>query len=383
VGNFLDSTVQMTHLYMSESIVDTTRDGIIVRNRDFHTSNKINVYFANKGDYRGIPVTPWLGTFYKHDGTKMDLARWKLYDQYILRFTTEKLLAEMWFFADDSGFGRLSQVDKNRLFRYAMARTSAFSHMLYVIALEWEEGWSHSSVTHSGNFIQAHNPWGRPLSVHSVGASWAFSGENWATFVASQPGNDARPHQVNTAAVTLSMNGRIPHIGEEFGHLKADSDARVRANLWANFTGGAAGSGTGSDLRAFLRFLAKSRVPFQRMVPANGLVEGGGTTRFVLAETGHHYVVYSSGGAFKLNLTGKDLIGRWFSPRDPNASLGKALSILPGSHTFAPPDDIASDWVLWISNGSNLLGGVTHPSAGSTLTRQIISGISKSPTSHR
>ena len=53
----------------------------------------------------------------------------------------------MWFFADDSGFGGLSEVDKNRLFRYAMARTSAFSYTMYVIALEWGEGWDGVSQT--------------------------------------------------------------------------------------------------------------------------------------------------------------------------------------------------------------------------------------------
>ena len=134
----------------------------------------------------------------------------------------------------------------------------------------------------------------------------------------------------------------------------------MRGNLWANFCGGAAGSGTGSELKAFQRFLSQSRVPFQRMAPANDLVEDGGSTRFVLAEVGHHYVVYSSSGIFTLNISSSELQAQWFNPRDPNASLGTPFSISSGSQTFIPPNSVNKDWVLWISNGSNLNRGLTH-----------------------
>jgi hypothetical protein len=370
-GNFLDLNAPSTHVYMSEKVSDAWRDFIIARHRDFHAANKINVYFANKGDYRGLSVTPWFGSAADNDKSRMDLARWRLYDQYIRRFKDAGMFAEMWFFADDSQFGGLSEAIKNRHFRYAMARTSAFSHTVYVIALEWEEGWSHSSVIRSGNFIQAHNPWRRPLSVHSRVASWSFSGEKWASFIASQAGNKSKPQRVNQAAIALRTKEKIPHLGEEFGHLNGDSDDRVRANLWANFLGGAAGGGTGSDLKAFQRFLSQSRVPFQRMTPANPLVQGGGSTRFVLAEMNHHYVVYSLGGAVSMSFSGRGLAARWFNPRDPNAILGNAFDVSAGMRTLTPPDSIDRDWVLWISDGSNLNRGVIRPSPGATLTREI------------
>jgi Domain of unknown function (DUF5060)/Protein of unknown function (DUF4038) len=372
LGNFLDSTVRFTHVYMSEMISDRDRDAIIARNRDFHKSNKINVYFANKGDYGPWSVTPWRGTSYRNDKTKMELARWELYDRYIHRFKQKGMFAQMWFLADDSGFGGLPQRDKNRLFRYAMARTSGFSHMIYVIALEWEEEWSRTSVTYSGNFLQAHNPWGRPLSVHSVGTSWAFSGQSWPSFIASQPGNDAQPAEVNRAAVALQKTYNIPHIAEEFGYLASNSDIRLRGNLWASFTGGAAGSGTGSDLRAFQHFLSQSRVPFHRMKPANELIDGGGGRRFTLAEAGRHYVVYSTTGGFKLKVSGKGLTGHWFNPRNPNPFVSPGFSVSPGKNAFTPPQEITEDWVLWITDGSNLRTGISHPSVGATLTQQVI-----------
>jgi hypothetical protein len=301
----------------------------------------------------------------------MDLSRWKLYDQYIRRFKDAGMVADMWFFADDSNFGRLADPVKNRLYRYAMARTSAFSHTMFVIALEWEEGWSRGSVRRSGRFIQAHNPWRRPLSVHSVGPSWWFSGENWATFIASQAGNDSKPYRVNPAAIALRMREKIPHIGEEFGLLDGDSDGRLRANLWANFLGGAAGAGTGSDLRAFQRFVSQSGIPFQRMLPANYLVSDGGYRRFLLAEASRHYVVFSQGGTLKLNVSGKNLAGRWFNPRDPNAVLGEPFAVSPGVNRFTPPHSAEKDWVLWISDGSRLNGGAVTLSTGATLTKEV------------
>lgn len=386
-GNFLDFTngLLSTHTFMSEKITDTQRGDIMARHLQFHTANKVNVYFANKGDYGGQSVTPWVGSALSNDKMRMDLARWKKYDGYIRSFKDNGMLAEMWFFADDSGFGSLTQKIRNRLFRYAMARTSAFSNALYVIALEWGEGWSKSSVMASGNFIQAHNPWRRLLSVHNITPNpwaqlllipkhmhWAFSGQSWATFIATQPGNSSNAKDVNQLAIKIRDKEDIPHISEEFGILNGDSDTRLRTNMWVNFCGGAAGGGTGSDLKAFMRFLEQSRVPFERMHAANKLVSGGGEQRFCLAEEGHHYIVCSQSGAFNLKVNGRNLKGCWFNPRDPKASLGFPFIVSPGKRFYVPPDNISKDWVLWISDSSNLNSGNLYPCKGSVITTEII-----------
>lgn len=393
-GNFLDFTngLPSTHTFMSEKITDTQRGDIMARHLQFYAANKVNVYFANKGDYGGQSVTPWIGSASSNDKTKMDLARWKKYDGYIQRLIDNGMFAEMWFFADDSGFGKLSKADKNRLFRYAMARTSAFSNTLYVIALEWEEGWQESEVIGAGKYIQAHNPWRRLLSVHNLPffkkkppkkwwrrvlstpkrMPWAFSGQSWATFIATQAGNSASSKDVNQLAIRVLNDENIPHISEEFGILKANSNSRLRANMWANFCGGAAGGGTGSDLRAFMRFIEQSRAPFQRMHAANKLVSGEGKQRFCLAEEGHHYIVYSQSGAFTLKVNGNNLKGCWFNPRDPKASLSSPFIVSPGKKFYVPPDNISKDWVLWISDSSNLNSGNLYPCKGAVTTTEII-----------
>ncbi len=363
VGNFLDFVdgLRTTHTFMSETTTDAQRNSIIVRHRDFHLANKANIYFANRGDYDSQSVTPWLGSARNNDKSQMDLARWRLYDEYILRFKRNKMFAEMWFFADDSNFGALSEADRNRLLRYGMARTSAFSHTLFVISLEWQEAFTEEEVNAMGQYLQSHNPWQRLVSVHSLqGESWDFAGATWPTFMATQAGNDATPDAVNSYVIGIREDGDLPHLEEEFGFLRNDNDFRLRANLWATFCGGAAGSGTGSGLKALQRFIAESRVPFQRMNLANDLVSGGGYSHYALAERGHHYVVYSAAGGFTLEISGSGLQGYWFNPRDPGATLSQGFSIAAGTHNFVPPDSIEKDWVLWISDGTNLTNGVTH-----------------------
>ncbi|MBI3010463.1 MAG: PKD domain-containing protein [Candidatus Omnitrophica bacterium] len=373
VGNFLDFVggLLSTHVFMSQLTSDAQRNAIITRQENTHTANKINVYFANKGDYGRQSVTPWITSA---DMTQMHLGRWALYDGYIRSFKDRGMLAEMWFFADDSGFGGLPQADQERLIRYGMARTSAFSHTLYVLALEWQESFAISRVNALGTFAKNHNPWGRLLSVHNH-KDWQFAGQAWPTFIATQAGNASTPggnNGVNALAVLMRNTHSLPHIDEEYGHLDVDGDARLRGNLWANFCGGAAGGGTGGDLKAFQRFLNQSRAPFQRMRADNSLVEGGLTTRFCLTEPGHHYVVYSTTGAFTLTVTGSSLQGRWFDPRNPNASLGNPFAVSSGTSKFTPPNNATLDWVLWVTEQSSLNSGVTNPTRGADLIQVIV-----------
>jgi len=171
VGNFLDAPGKLPlWSFLGEETTDSQRDAIIVRQRDFHAANKYLFYMSNHSDSDAFSeyVTPWLGDRTKSDKTQMDLARWKLYDSYLRRMKDNGLLANMSIFEDGKrdSYGRLPQADKDRLCRYTMARTSAFSHLFYVICFEWQEAWSKDQVNETGKYLQAHNPWKRPLSVH-------------------------------------------------------------------------------------------------------------------------------------------------------------------------------------------------------------------------
>jgi hypothetical protein len=383
-GNFLDIVdgLPSTHVFFSEMLTDDQRSAILTRQRDFHNANKINVYFANIGDYKGIATTPWSKTESETDLTRMDIAAWTRYDRYIKDIKEAGMFAELWFFADDSGFGKLSQEDKNRLFRYGMARTSAFNHTLFVIALEWQEGWTIESLRTSGHLIQKHNPWKRLLSVHSIPVkapdsirsylsmiykkifrSLRYSEEQWISFIASQAGNDAVPEQVNSLSVEMNRKETIPHISEEFGELITDTDIRLMRNMWASLCGGAAGGGTGSHLNYFMKFMQENRVPFQRMTPSNGLIDGGQNIEaFCLAEIGHHYLVYSTEKDFSLSIKGDGLYGSWYDPTGNETAVDNSFKVEPGIRRFKTPSE-TTDWVLWITDQRNLNSGPLYPSS--------------------
>lgn len=176
VGNFLDEASRLPWWsYLGEETTDAQRDAIIARQRNFHDSNKYMFYLSNHSDasddYKEY-VTPWVGDHSSSDKSRMDLMRWRLYDGCLRRMKDNGLLAYMSIFEDGKrgNYGDLPESDRNRLLRYVMARTSAYSHLWYVFCFEWQEAWTRDEVNRAGTYLQAHNPWKRLISVHD----WAF-----------------------------------------------------------------------------------------------------------------------------------------------------------------------------------------------------------------
>jgi hypothetical protein len=364
VGNFLDFVGgrRSTHTLLADEATDGEREEILFRQREIHHANFVNLYLANLGDYDAQSVTPWLGTAAENDKTRFDLARWALYDRWIERIGREGMLAFLWLFADDSGFGKLSRADRERYLRYALGRTSAYRHVVFIVALEFQEAFSIEEIRAMGTFVAAHNPWGRLVSTHMLeGKDWELDGEPWAEFIASQAGNDASPASVHAYARSMDRKETIPHLDVEFGILEKDGDLELRKRMWANLCGGAAGGGTGSDLGSLQSILERTRAPLSRMIAAPELVRGGGSWRFCRAEKGHHYLVYTMSGSPVVRVDGTGLRGIWFDPRDPDAPGSPPFPIGAGRAVLSPPDP-THDWVLWISDGSSLGTGVTRSS---------------------
>jgi hypothetical protein len=375
VGHFLDAPGKLPlWSYLGDQTTDAQRDAIMARQRDFHDANKYMFYMTNHSDaswdFKEY-VTPWIGDHTSSDKKQMDLARWRLYDEYLRRMKDNGLLAYMSIFEDGKrgNYGDLPESDRNRLLRYAMARTSAFSHLWYVLCFEWQEAWMRDEVNRAGTYLQAHNPWKRLISVHDWAFEpWAFADQAWTAYLPAQCGNEEKDlGKLNDYLMSLRSHP-IPVLADEFGYVETDL---MRSKVWVAFCSGAAGVGTGHHLKAFQRFLTQSRVPFQRMAPSNASVEEGGLTRFCLAEAWRHYVVYSVSGPFKLTVRGTGLKGYWFNPRDVNGSLTEAFNVKAGAGTFTPPDP-GRDWVLWITDGSNPNSGITHPSVGAPMMQAVV-----------
>lgn len=344
-GKFLDqaasSPIQYSHTMFSEKLSEADRQAMFER----HTAmklNKMNVYLANRGDYGGMSTTPWLGTAAANDKKRFDLRRWRLYERWTERMRDAGLVAHLWFFADDSGFGELADADRRRLIRYGMARLSGYVNTMFILTLEWQEGWSAAEVEASGRVLQRNNPWRRLVSVHGITGDFGFTEAVWVDYLDLQAGNSANHSAVHALGLANRIRAAKPLVQEEHG-LGAE-DAENRRNAWAAFTGGAAGVGTG----AFLRHLAKfaSLSGFARMDPADHLVLSGGA--YALAEEGRAYVIYLyDGGTVRLDLRGAS--GRfavdWYDPRD--GSFHRTSPVMGDRvHIFTAPSQ--DDWTLYI-----------------------------------
>lgn len=358
-----------THVYFGENLTSVERQHILDSQARMRV-NKMNIYYANIGDYCGQPscaVTPWRDLAVKE---RMDVARWREYDRLLAELSGHRMLASMWVFADDSNFDELTQSQRRKLLRYAMARHSAFNHISYTISLEWQEALSIDEVNDLGNFMQSHNPWNRMITVHSLaGCQWDFGDEDWASYAATQSDFSGSPQQNNDCA-RMRWRTDQPHLLEEFHRSDLDSD-RGRQSMWAIFAGGVAGAGTGEGIPAFMRFLELSLIPHQRMQAANNVVEGGGDSRFALAENGHHYLVYTlAGSPFEIDITGDALTAYWYDPRDADSELLSIGPIPAGASILEPPS--SGDWVLWITDGTNLNDGDLYISPSATMVREHV-----------
>ncbi len=344
-GKFLDSAapspIKFSHTMLSEKLTDANRQAMLSRHLGMKL-NKINVYYANKGDYSSVSTTPWVGSASSNDKTRFDLARWRMYDQWIVKLRDSGVAAHLWFLADDSGFGNLSAADRQRLYRYAMARHSGYVNTMFVIALEWQETLSATEVAGDAAVLHQNNPWARLVSVHGTTGNFSFPTALWADYMDIQGGNSASYASIHNSTLlhrTLSVK---PVIQEEHGLGSEDTIHRQRA--WAAFMGGAAGVGTGSYLKALVTFT--EQVAWQRMDPAYSLVKAGAA--YVLAEPGVAYVAYlHNGGSFSIDLTkaAGTLTAQWYDPR--NGTFLSPAAVTGGTlKTFRAP--ATGDWVLYI-----------------------------------
>jgi len=334
--------LQFSHTFLSESLSDADRRAMLDRHRGMGL-NKMDVYLANRGDYGGnLPTTPWLGTTAVNDKRFFDLRRWRSYDNWIDRLREAGMVAQLWFFADDSNFGGLPAADRQRLIRYGMARLSASVNTMFTLVLEWQEGWPAAQVESDGLFLQSNNPWERLVSVHGVTGDFAFPVASWVDYLDLQAGNEADPARVHALGITNRDRAVKPLIQEELG--MGEEDAANRRKAWAAFLAGAAGVGTGADLAQLARFA--SRVPFWKMAPADSLVLSGNA--YALAEPGKAYVFQVwDGGEVRVDLRSGSgpFTAEWFDPRNgssrpvPSAQGGR-LKIFT-----APTRD---DWILYI-----------------------------------
>ncbi|MHB1134240.1 MAG: DUF5060 domain-containing protein [Chloroflexota bacterium] len=357
-GKFLEEnlaaeSLRYSHVLPSSVYTDANRDGLLARHAAMGL-NKMNLYVANRGDYGRLAVTPWLGSAQSNDRTRFDLAHWRQFESWVERLLNEGLVAEIWFFADDSDFGSLPRADRERLLEYTMARISAYANTMFVHSLEWQEGFSAAEVESDIRFLRAHNPWARLVSVHGLSGSFRFPNASWADFMATQAGFNRGHAAVNAFALRQRALAAKPHLLEELAYGKETTEERKET--WAAFVGGSAGVGTGSYLKPLAAFASATR--FYLMEPDNALLVYG--SGYVLARPGEEYIVYLPDGwsaTLDLSAVTDTLSARWYDPRSGAYQAAGAVSGA-GRQTFTAPD--ARDWVLYLASAA----GTTGPLSG-------------------
>jgi hypothetical protein len=346
-AKFLDMAaskpLQFSHTMFAESLTDANRQALLSRHLGMKL-NKMNVYVANRGDYGNVSTTPWAGTASSNDKKRFDLKRWQMFDAWVVKMRDAGMVTNLWFFADDSGFGDLPDADRQRLIRYGMSRLSGYANTMFTLALEWQEGWSTTEVNTNANFLQTWNPWARMVGIHGLTGdfSTALAPAAWLDYMQLQAGNDASASVVHARGLTSRAMAAKPLIQEEHGLGYEDKLHRQRT--WAAFTAGAAGVGTGSYLAQLATFV--SRVRFERMDPADSLILSGNA--WCLAEKGVAYVVYAhSGGTVRVDLAAATgtFVAEWYNPRDGSSTAALAATG-GGVRSYTAPT--ADDWVLYL-----------------------------------
>jgi hypothetical protein len=346
LGKFLDKAapvpLRWSQTFFSEALTDTDRRALLDRHRAMKL-NKISVYLANKGDYGSTwPTTPWVGTASSNDKARFNLQRWRLYERWVQELRRTGMVAHLWFFADDSGFGSLPDADRKRLIRYGMARLSGYANTFFTLVLEWEEGWTVQEVETHASWLHEKNPWDRPASVHGQIGDFDFPSAPWADYLDLQANVSSSYDSLHQFGLKNRGLAAKPVIQEEFS--LGDESTLNRQKSWAAFTAGAAGLGTGATFAPLADFTA--RVPFARMEPRDSLVTAG--SAYALAESGQSYVLYLPlGGSVSLNLSGVSgsLVAEWFNPR--TGQWLSAPGVMGGGvRTFKAPQ--TGDWALYL-----------------------------------
>ncbi len=349
VGKFLDrgapEPIRFSHTLLSERLSAEDRRALI----DRHVAlglNKMNVYVANRGDYGGISTTPWRGEADDPDRSRFDLARWHRYEHWVRELREDGFFTMMWFFADDSGFGHLPTVDRDRLIQYGMSRLSGYAHTAFVLCLEWQEGWTPAEVTHHLGVMRAENPWDRLTSVHGTTGDVAFANEPWNDLLILQAGNQASADTVLAMTLRNRVAAPKPLLVEEFGWGKPSDELRVKT--WTALLAGAAGIGTGTTFEIVTPII--SRWPMTTFEPAPAVASGDGVVT-ARGRDGLTVVLAPRGGSIEVNLPAgvtEGATATWIDPRTGE----RRDAIASGDtrrHYEAPSTE---DWLLELVPGA-------------------------------
>ena len=352
-----------------------------------------NFYLPNVEFTKYPDAQPYLGSSTDPERDDLNIPYWRKRDVMVQYMDTKGMVADLIItnpYWDNRQFGTDQQND--RFVRYVVSRYAAYANVIWCLANEWD--WSATGNQYKGahrqnkadfermgTLVRKNDPWMaegaflRPLSIHSgTSINFEFSGSRWPTYAILQYGG-WNPDYMNgdewgNAGIVHNLSHNMPVVNDEYGYMGQINPkpnvrvnmtrTRLRGAIWGIASAGGYGSagdfrvpanGMGNveitgdwldapeeygDLKRMIDFFTSKGIEYWKMSGQNGLVTAG-TRTYVLAETGHQYVIYAAGGGdFSLNVAAGNYKAWRYDPMEgTETSLGTVTG--GGVHTFSVP----------------------------------------------
>ncbi|MFO0844697.1 MAG: DUF4038 domain-containing protein [Gemmataceae bacterium] len=322
------------------------------------------------------------------DVTRFQAPFWQKCERMLKHARDKDVVVSVIFFLDgqDPGvdpFGKAGAggEDEQRYYRYAAARLSAFSNVMWDVTNEYHLFRTEPWVERMGALLKSADPVRHLTSVHGHG-DFKFRTAKWADFALYQSWDDAGGHAflLRHRRAQAKAGRPMPQVNEEYGYedhypgpwgggkkppaRSADTRRRLAWGMYLaggyQTTGERADRGTGKgpdsgggwingrgdDAMTMLEGYGHivtcfARLAWWRMEPHDELVGKGA---YCLAEPGKQYLVYlPAGGRATLALDGGEYRAEWFNPR---SGRWREIGPVSAKEWTSPPPEGAGDWAL-------------------------------------
>ena len=261
-----------------------------------------------------------------------------------------------------------------RLFRYAVARFSAYPIVMWDTGIDIGETRGNDWINWFADWFNANDPWHHPVSSRSGGGSGGTLPKN-ATYysdgAATLPDHDVVVNSWNSLSIPLAYTDRWR---ENYNRGNFDPD-KIRWAAWevglvggtavylgGNENGGYLNESYATDLIAAPqleirdRFFHDQIIDLSKLEPHDEMILSGKDV-VLSADRTREFVAYSrTGGSFSINFSGINgtFTGTWINPRTGDQSSAGVISA-GGDVAFTTPGD--SDWVLHLVSSDASAGG--------------------------
>ena len=294
---------------------------------DVHPSNRFSFLLSPwETDEPGSVENPG------YDVTRFDTTYWRKFERILSRARARDIAVSVLMYVDGMRAGTdpfkddPGGEDERRYYRYAAARLSSFSNVMWDITNEYQVFRNDSWAEKMGAFLKECDPYGHLMSIHGQ-PEFNFRTSPWADFALYQAWDEWGGHgfMLNNRRLQAETGRPIPQVNEEYGYedhyptgwgdnrkAPARSADNRRRLAWEMCMAGcyqttgeratpAGGwiNGAGDKSMRMLKGYAIMKGFFEsfewwRTEPRDDLVSGGG---YCLAVPGDTYAVYLPGGA--------------------------------------------------------------------------------------